>query len=85
MEAEKVNFNGIEYEIEDFNDRAKNLYTELRELSPQLEESETAFKEAQTQYTSLSNTYQWLLGQLAKELGVINDQQIDDNTEASGS
>jgi len=85
MEAEKVNFNGIEYEIEDFNDRAKNLYTELRELSPQVEESGTAFKEAQTQYTSLSNTYQWLLGQLAKELGVINDQQIDDNTEASGS
>ena len=85
MEAEKVNFNGIEYEIEDFNDRAKNLYTELRELSPQVEESESELKEAQTQYTSLSNTYQWLLGQLAKELGVINDQQIDDNTEASGS
>ena len=85
MKAEKVNFNGIDYEIEDFNDRAKNLYTELRDLSPQVEESESTFKEAQMQYTSLTNTYQWLLGQLAKELGVINDIENNDNTETSGS
>ena len=85
MEAEKLHFNGKDYEVDDFNDRAKNLYKEVQDLRPQIEEAEKQFNEAQQEYGALSNTFQWLLNQLAKELGITSDKQDDDNTEASGS
>jgi predicted nucleic acid-binding Zn-ribbon protein len=85
MEAEKLHFNGKDYEVDDFNDRAKSLYREIQELSPQVEEAEKQFNKAQQEYGALSNAFQWLLKQLTKELGIINDNQDDNDTEASGS
>ena len=85
MEAEKLHFNGKDYEVDDFNDRAKSLYKEVQDLRPQIEEAEKQFNQAQKEYGALSNTFQWLLNQLAKELGIINDNQDDNDTEASGS
>jgi predicted nucleic acid-binding Zn-ribbon protein len=82
---EKLHFDGKDYEMDDFNDRAKNLWTEIQDLRPLVEEAETKLKEEQTKHLALSNTFQWLLGEIAKELGIINDKQNDDNTEASGS
>lgn len=82
---EKLHFDGKDYEMDDFNDRAKNLWTEIQDLRPLVEEAENKLKEEQAKHLALSNTFQWLLGEIAKELGIINDKQNDDNTEASGS
>jgi DNA anti-recombination protein RmuC len=85
MEKKKIIFNDVEYEYDDISDRGKHLHGEISDISPKVEEAEKKFKEAQEIYSQLTSTYQYLLSELVKELGISNDKQNHDNTETTGS